>query len=136
MSYYGQAVIGQSSLIIQSSSVEKLLQDKDINADLRTKLELSQEMRQYAIEHLALPSSGSYTKYANLDREHVVWNVFATPKYSVVPHTWCYPIVGCVAYKGFFSQIRATKFARKLELSGYDVHVAGCRCLLYARLFQ
>jgi predicted aminopeptidase len=125
MSYYGQAVMGQSTIIMQSRSVDKLLQDNDINADLRTKLELSQEIRQYAIERLALPDSGSYTKYAQLNRKHVVWNVFATLAHSVVPQTWCYPIVGCVAYKGFFSHARAIKFARKLELKGYDVHIAG-----------
>jgi len=55
----------------------------------------------------------------------VVWNVFAAPEFSVDPVNWCYPIAGCVAYRGYFSQQSALSYAAKLEEDGFDVYTGG-----------
>jgi predicted aminopeptidase len=54
-----------------------------------------------------------------------VWNVVAAPALSVEPMTWCFPIAGCVSYRGYFSRSRAERFAEKLRGRGLDVAVEG-----------
>jgi predicted aminopeptidase len=69
---------------------------------LRSQLEAVASIREFATKQLALPDNGSYRSYADVGRPYVVWNVVAAPEFSVDPKEWCYPIVGCVAYRGYF----------------------------------
>ena len=77
------------------------------------------------MRHLGLPDNGSYRSYADVGRPYVVWNVVAAPEFSVEAKEWCYPIVGCVAYRGYFVERRAGSFAGKLRRRGFDVSVGG-----------
>ena len=81
--------------------------------------------REFAQRELALPNNKSYTSYADLKREFVVWSVVATPEFSVEPREWCFPIVGCVAYRGYFKQASADNFAESLRAEGFDTIVGG-----------
>jgi predicted aminopeptidase len=81
--------------------------------------------RAFASRELGLPNNKSYTSYADLKREFVVWSVVATPEFSVEPREWCFPIVGCVAYRGYFRQASAEKFAETLRREGFDTIVGG-----------
>src|SRR5580704_17942963 len=92
---------------------------------LRTQLEAVSQIREFAIRDLKLPDNGSYRSYADVGRPYVVWNVFAAPEFSVDPKEWCYPIVGCVAYRGYFVEARAQRFAGELRRQGLDVTVVG-----------
>jgi len=74
---------------------------------------------------LALPSKGQYNSYVDLERRYVVWNVFAAPEFSLQAKTWCYLIVGCASYRGYYSQQDAQQYAEKLQAKGMDVYVAG-----------
>jgi predicted aminopeptidase len=76
---------------------------------------------------MALPDNGSYRRYADTGRPYVVWNVVATPEFSLEPRTWCFPVAGCIAYRGYFSASAAEKYADRLRVSGYDVFVGGVR---------
>ena len=60
-----------------------------------------------------------------MNRDYLVWNVFAAPEFSTKPSTWCYPFAGCVAYRGYFSRERALRYAEKLENQGFDVYTGG-----------
>ena len=120
--YYEQAVRGQLSILWNRQQIEQLLQDDSVSQELRQKLTVVQAARQYAIQEMLLPSGKSYQTYVELDREHVVWNVFAAPEFSVDPVNWCYPIAGCVSYRGYFSEADAVEFATRLEEDGYDVY--------------
>jgi predicted aminopeptidase len=82
-------------------------------------------MRQFAVRELSLPDNGSYAKYANIKRPFVMWNVVATPELSLKPLQWCFPIAGCVEYKGFYDKTKASKFAEELRSKGYEVRVSG-----------
>jgi predicted aminopeptidase len=84
-----------------------------------------QEARQFAVDELLLPENDSYRSYADLERDFVVWNVFAAPEFSLEPKQWCYPVAGCVAYRGYFSEDKANKKAGKLKKNGLDVFVGG-----------
>jgi predicted aminopeptidase len=92
---------------------------------LRRQLEAVAAIRDFASRELGLPDNGSYRSYADVGRRYVVWNVVAAPEFSVDPKEWCYPIVGCVAYRGYFSEDRARRFAARLRGQGFDVTVGG-----------
>jgi len=91
---------------------------------LRERLARVQLMRRFAAEALALPEAGSYRDYADLGRVAVVWSVAAAPVLSLEPHRWCYPVVGCLSYRGYFDLARANAEAMHLREQGYDVYVA------------
>jgi predicted aminopeptidase len=121
--YYYQSVHGHFSLIGDSRSIDDLLQDKGVDADLKIKLELVKEARRFASAELGLPKNDSYQSYAALDREAVVWSVVATPEFSVKPKQWCYPVVGCASYRGYFKKEQAQRYADDLRREGMDVTV-------------
>ena len=123
--YYTQALRGQLEVMGKREPIDRILADPDTPEELSRRLELVADARAFAITELGLPDNGSYTTYADLERDFVVWNVFATPEFSLRPRQWCYPIVGCVAYRGYFRAAAAESTAQRLEDAGYDVHLGG-----------
>jgi predicted aminopeptidase len=123
--YLMQAARGQLQIINAREPIANLVEDPSEPGDLRKRLQTVQEARAFASRELALPNNKSYTSYADLKRDFVVWNVVATPEFSVKPREWCFPIVGCVAYRGYFKEARAEKFAAGLRDQGYDAIVEG-----------
>jgi len=83
------------------------------------------DAREFSVTDLLLPDNDSYRSFADVERDYVVWNVFAAPEFSLVAKTWCFPVVGCVAYRGYFSEDDARAYADRLRRDGYDVHVGG-----------
>ncbi|MCG8317074.1 MAG: aminopeptidase [Pseudomonadales bacterium] len=123
--YYYQAIEGQLSILNQRKDITEVIADPKTPKETREKLALVLDIRKYAAEKLSLPVNDSYSQYVDLKRDYVVWNVFAAPQFSVSPKTWCYPIAGCVAYKGFFSESDAKTYAATLAAEGLDVYVGG-----------
>ena len=105
--------------------ITRLLGQASTPPALRTQLEAVTSIRDFASRELGLPDNGSYRSYADVGRPYVVWNVVAAPEFSVEAKEWCYPIVGCVAYRGYFSQGKAESFAAGLRRRGLDVSVGG-----------
>lgn len=122
--YYVHVTAGQLDLNARRVPVTAVLADPATDAALRERLAEVAEIRRFAIAELGLPDNGSYTSYVELGRSHVVWNVFAAPEFDVAPKRWCYPVAGCVAYRGYFDEAKARREARRLRGRGYDVHVA------------
>jgi predicted aminopeptidase len=92
---------------------------------LKAQLIRARRIRDFASQELQLPDNAAYRSYADIGRRYVVWNVVATPEFSVEPRQWCFPIAGCVAYRGYFSEAAANRFAAKLKEQGDDVIVGG-----------
>ncbi len=124
LEYYRQGIAGQLDLLQRRVSVERLLTDPGTDPALRRRLARALEMRRFASERLGLPDNGSYLSYADPGREYVVWNVFATPELSLEPVESCFPLLGCLAYRGWFHRQDARRWARRLKAQGYDVWVA------------
>ena len=116
---------GQYDLLSRRQPIADVLADANTRADLRRQLERVLEARAFAVRALHLPDNDSYRDYADLERPYAVWNVFATPEFSMTGKTWCYPFSGCVAYLGYFDEARARADAKDLKAEGWDVHVAG-----------
>jgi predicted aminopeptidase len=123
--YYAQAAKGQLSLLYQAKPIDDWLSDSSVNGGLKTKLKRIQEIRAFAVRELGLPDNASYTSYADINRQFVVWNVVATPELSLQPAQWCFPIAGCVDYRGYYDKQAAHDFAQELQNKGMDVRVTG-----------
>jgi predicted aminopeptidase len=123
--YYFQSAVGQLNVVSKSRSIKKLVNDDSTDAELKQKLMRAQSMRAFASNELGLPDNKSYKRYADIKRDNVVWNVFAVSELSVSPAQWCFPVVGCVVYRGYFSYAKAKSFGAKLEKGGFDVFVGG-----------
>ncbi len=123
--YYLQAARGQLEIVRKRTPIAEVVADPATPASLRRRLELVDSARDFAVDRLGLPDNGSYRSYADLGRDFVVWNVFAAPEFSVEPKRWCFPVAGCVAYRGYFAREAAEAEAARLAADGYDTHVAG-----------
>jgi predicted aminopeptidase len=123
--YVAQAAKGQLQILTAREPIKRVLADPKADPALKQRLEVVRAAREFASRELALPNNKSYTSYADLKRDFVVWSVVATPEFSVEPREWCFPIVGCVAYRGYFHQASAEKFADRLRAEGFDTIVGG-----------
>lgn len=125
VSYYTQAAQGQLAIVLGREDISQLINDPDISPELRIKFMEIIKIREFAENELALPLSDNYSTYVNVERAHVVWNVFAAPEFSTDPINWCYPVAGCVAYRGYFSESAALAYASQLSEEGFDVYTGG-----------
>ena len=123
--YLLQAASGQWHVMRARVPIEKLLAAPSTPAQLRARLGEVRAARAFASQELGLPDNSSYRSYADIHRPYVVWNVVATPEFSVEPKRWCFPVAGCVAYRGYFHEHQAREFALGLEARGFDVALDG-----------
>jgi predicted aminopeptidase len=123
--YLLQSVQGQLSLMSKREPITRVIEQPSTPPALRAELKAVAVIRDFASRELGLPDNGSYRSYADVGRRYVVWNVVAAPEFSVEAKEWCYPIVGCVAYRGYFVESRARRFAARLRGQGLDVTVGG-----------
>jgi predicted aminopeptidase len=123
--YVAQAAKGQLQILTERRPIAKVIADPDTDPALRRRLATVREAREFASSELGLPNNKSYTSYADLGREFVVWSVVATTEFSVDPLEWCFPVVGCVEYRGYFREASAEKFAARLRDDGYDTIIGG-----------
>ncbi|MDH3254074.1 MAG: aminopeptidase, partial [Acidobacteriota bacterium] len=105
--------------------IVELLEDEKLDPRLRLQLETAVEIRSFAVDSLGLPDNGSFRRYRDLDRQFAVWTVVAAPEFSLEPRIWCFPVAGCVSYRGYFSPERAEQYGRTLRHRGFDVGVRG-----------
>src|SRR2546430_7259053 len=123
--YLLQAASGEWQLLHRRVPIDSLLADPRTPPALRGHLEEVRAAREFAARELHLPDNASYRSYADIGRPYVVWNVVAAPEFSAEPKRWCFPVAGCVAYRGYFHERRAREFAAALAVRGFDVAVDG-----------
>lgn len=135
LGYYGQAAGGGYAILARSQPIAALLDEganigpdfrpppAALSPEVKARLARVEEIRDFASRDLALPDNDSYRVYADLGRPVVAWNVVATPEFSLTPKEWCFPVAGCVAYRGYFSQADARRFAATLQHDGLDVRI-------------
>ena len=123
--YLLQAGHGQWQLLRARVPIDRLIANDETDAALKSRLELARAAREFASRELGLPDNRSYRSYSALGRSYVVWNVVAAPEFSVAPKRWWFPITGSIAYRGYFREANARRFAAALATRGYDTYVGG-----------
>ena len=123
LGYYWQSATGHLKMMSAAKPVEDWMADPQAPDRLKARLALSQRIRSYAVAELKLPDNASYRRYADLHRTAVVWNVVAAPAYSVTLKTWCFPVTGCVSYRGYFDEALARADAADLAAQGFESNV-------------
>jgi predicted aminopeptidase len=120
--YYWQSAAGEWDLLSRARPIHDVIADTD-DAALKSRLKQIAEMRAFASRELGLPLNGSYTRYTDLGRPFVSWTVVATPELSLAAHRWCFPVAGCVGYRGYFRETQAKDAASRLQAEGEDVYI-------------
>jgi predicted aminopeptidase len=125
LGYYWQSVTGHVAVMNAAKPVQDWLDDTATPDNTKRRLELSQRIRNFASSELLLPDNASYRRYADLKRRAAVWNVVAAPAFSLTLHTWCFPVVGCVGYRGYYKEADAQSEAQVKKSEGLEVDVYG-----------
>lgn len=125
--YYWEKIQGHSEIIAKQQPVQEVIDNPETSSILRERLMNTQAARNFASEVLKLPDNDSYRNYADIGRDYVVWMVVATPPYSIKAKEWCFLVVGCLSYRGYFSKKSAEEFAEQLKKQNMDVYVSGTK---------
>jgi len=125
INYYSQAVSGHLSLMMAGEPVEQLIASDRTEPSLKARLLLSRQALVFARDRLALPTDDAYSDFVTLDHPWVVVNLVAVPEFSLTPHRWCYPIVGCQAYRGYFNLADAQAERETFAARNYDTFLGG-----------
>lgn len=123
--YYAHLLRGQYDLLSRREPIDELIAQPRTDPALKIRLTRALDARRFATHQLALPDNDSYRSYADLGRPYAVWNVFAAPELSLQAHEWCYPMLGCLSYRGYYDPRRAEAEARSLRAQGLETFVAG-----------
>ena len=125
LGYYWQSLRGHLAIVQAAQPVQAWIDSPETPAPLRARLALAQQARDFAVAELALPDNASYRRYARLERRAAVWNVVAAGPYSLTLYRWCFPITGCIGYRGYFDEADARAEGRQLAQAGLEVNVYG-----------
>lgn len=125
LGYYSQAVSGHLSLMMSTQPVPQLLDAPSTPPALQQKLSVADDARRFAAGQLALPVGDAFSSYAELGRPWVVVNLVAVPEFSLQAHRWCYPVIGCQSYRGYYQLEKARKEEQSFIDAGYDTFIGG-----------
>ncbi|NCF37381.1 MAG: hypothetical protein GWP56_13535 [Gammaproteobacteria bacterium] len=123
MGYYWHSARGHLEVMDKRVAIEDLLAEQSTTPELRERLTLVREIREFSVTRLDLPDNDSYLSYVELDRPYLVQNLFAAPEFSTRLRQWCYPIIGCASYRGYYDETRLLAYVEELETAGLEVHV-------------
>ena len=123
LGYYWDMTRGHLTLMNERVDIDDMLEQPDLDTELRQRLLLVQQIRAFSVDRLALPESDSYSNYVQLDRPYVLQNLFAATEFSTQLHRWCYPIVGCTSYRGYYDEERLNEYVIQLKTQGFDTHI-------------
>lgn len=123
--YYSQIVAGHMSIVAGKKSVEEVVENEDTDDITRRRLKIAVAAKDFGVQELSLPDNKSYSSFYDTKRNYVTWNVVAAEEFSFKPRRWCFPIAGCVSYRGYYQKTDAQDYADDLAEEGLDVSVNG-----------
>jgi predicted aminopeptidase len=121
--YYWHSARGHLEIMDKRVDIADLLADESLETGLRERLLLVQDIRRFSVERLQLPENDSYLSYVELDRPYLIQNLFAAPEFSTRLHQWCYPVVGCAGYRGYFDEERLLAYTDEMKAQGFETYI-------------
>ena len=121
--YYVRAAWEEGRILWRRTPITTMLAGDDLAPEVRRKLEMVLELRDFARDELRLNVGGSYAAHSYVDRRVLLHVLTAVPKTSLEPHTWWFPVVGRVPYKGYFDPDDARREAESLASRGFDTNI-------------
>jgi predicted aminopeptidase len=121
--YVVRAGIEEARILSRKQPIGAVIADPATAPETRSKLELVRTAAVYADRELGLDVGRSYTAFSQVDRDTLLLVVSGSRKDAFQAHTWWFPIVGRVPYKGYFNPRHALREAERLEARGLDTHV-------------
>ena len=122
--YYAQAISGHMHIMHARVEISTVLEDGNTDPALAARLRQSQEVLSFAHDQLGLPANGKFSQFVVTGKDAITWNVVAAPEFSLEPRLWCFPVAGCVPYRGYFDQSEAEGFAARMKSRSLDVAVS------------
>ncbi|XOV84357.1 MAG: aminopeptidase [bacterium] len=123
--FYQQAVAGQWQLLHARTSLDQIRAGAAVDEATLQRLARAEDVLAFAQNKLGLMPAGRYSSYVSLERDYVVWNVFAAGPFELEGRQWCYPLVGCAPYRGYFREADALALAAEYQARGYETYVGG-----------
>jgi predicted aminopeptidase len=120
--YVTRAGIEETRILQAREPIAELVSERTMDPAVRHALRLVLESRDYAAR-IGLDAKETYTTYADVGRDTLLLVLQAAPKDCICPHTWKYPIVGRIPYKGFFDFDAARRTGDRMAARGYDVYL-------------
>lgn len=121
--YVMRAAWEEAKILHHREPISRIIADPDTDPETRDKLQLVLEARAYAKDTLGLNAGKSYTLYSKVHSDTLAMVLSAARKDRFEAHTWWFPVVGRVPYKGFFKERDARAEAENLERRGFDTYV-------------
>ena len=122
--YVMRGAYEQSKILLARRDIQRVIEDPQVSAENRDKLRVVLEARAYA-QRIGLEPKGSFTTYSEVSRDPLAWVVVASRRDAFALHTWWFPIVGTVPYKGFFDKEDAEAEVAELQKYGYETSMRG-----------
>ena len=123
LGYYWHSTKGHLALMNKRVDIDDMLESPDLDADLHQRLLLVKKIRAFSVDELALPDSGSYHNYVQLDRDYLLQNLFAAKEFSTQLHKWCFPVAGCLSYRGYYDDELLNEYANQLRTENFELHI-------------
>ena len=126
LSYLWHASFNQVKLISGRVPIEFALREYDFSEDEERKLKRIPEIKDFAKRKLGMDiDEAAYTTYVQLNQPYVTYVLRASKIYQLKSHTWYFPVVGKVPYKGFFRKELAEEEAKLFPKDEYDTIIRG-----------
>lgn len=111
---------GQLSIVYNARPIEDYLNDPAVSDSVKQKLKFVEEVRGFAVSHLALSDTDNYTEMYDQHGQPVLWVVTGCEPYSFTPYLWKFPLLGEMPYKGFFKKEYADHEFKIIKNKGLD----------------
>lgn len=117
--------LGQLGMTIHSVKIDDVLARQMLTPEHDRKLRLVVEAREFARTEFGLRVGASFSLYHETYGEPIAYNLSASRRAELVPKYWQFPIIGSLAYIGYFSPADADREAATLQEQGYDTYIYG-----------
>lgn len=121
--YGWQQAKGQFSIMYHAKPLNFYLESPTYPDSLKQKIKLVEEVKNFAQSELGFVSEDQYQKIFDQQGKELMWVVTAAYPYQLESYEWKFPILGKVAYKGFFVEKEALKLEQELRTQGFDVRL-------------